>query len=196
MSTRPHGFKITDANTVLPVTIAEARQQLRNEGNSLDDDYIEALIWAASAQIEAKYGHALIDTTIEQYHTGFPDSSDQGLFLRIAPLLSVESIAYTDSAGAAQTMTVSDTNSGSIDGSPFIVPKVDKYWPTDTANRPGAVTITYKAGFGVTAAAIPKQIKLAILLQVGYHYQNRENPPQTLNTAADSLLRTFYRFAP
>lgn len=190
---KPVDFKITAHNTVLPVSVAEARQQLRNEGGSFDDDYIEALIWAAAGAVEQQYGLALIETTVEQYHTGFPGSSDKPLFFRIAPLLSVESIGYTDGAGTAQTLTVADFATGGFNGWPFLVPKVGEEWPSDAATLPNAVTITYKAGFGTTANAVPKPVKQAILLMMSDLYQNREDRPDTLPRASEALLRPYYR---
>ena len=191
----PVDYKITAPSAILPVSIEEARQQLRNEGGTFDDDYIESLIWAAAASIEQQYGLALIETTVEQYHTGFPDSSDQGIYLRIAPLLSVESIAYTDTAGAAQTVTIADYTNGGINGYPFVIPKINTEWPTDTARKPNAVTVTYTAGFGDAAADVPKSIKQAILLMVADLYQNREDRPDTMPRASEALLRPYYRYS-
>lgn len=189
-------FKITVPNAVLPVSVVEARRQLRNEGGSFDDDYIEALIWAAAASIEQQYGLALIETTVEQYHTGFPGSSDKPLFFRIAPLLPaspIVSITYTDSSGNLQTLNNNHFTTGGYNGWPFLVPTVNNDWPSDAATLPNAVKVTYKAGFGTTAEAVPMPVKQAILLMMSDLYQNREDRPDTLPRASEALLRPYYR---
>jgi len=188
-------FRITAPSTVLPVSIVEARRQLRMEGGSFDDTLIEALIWAAVGSIEQQYGLAMISGTVEQYHAAFPGGSDKPLFFRVAPLLSLGSVVYTNTAGLLITLANSDYTTGGYNGWPFLVPKVGKDWPSDAAARPNAVTVTYASGFGVTAAAVPRPVKQAILLMMSDMYQNREDRPDTLPRASESLLRPYYRYA-
>jgi len=116
-------FKITAPSTVLPVSIVEARRQLRMEGGSFDDALIEALIWAAVGSIEQQYGLAMISGTVEQYHAAFPGGSDKPLFFRVAPLLSLGSVVYTNTAGLLITLANSDYTTGGYNGWPFLCRK-------------------------------------------------------------------------
>lgn len=188
-------YQVTTANAELAVTLDVARAHLRNEDLRHDDEYVSALIRAASAAIEKQYGLALLSQTVKQYHTAFPATSDTPLLLRIAPLISVTSIAYIDSAGNTQTWTASEYASGHFNQTAFIIPKTGYAWPSGLAVLPDAVTITYQAGFGTKASTVPADIRSALLLQIGYLYDNREDAPQTLQTAADNLLRPYYRFS-
>ena len=188
-------YQVTATSSELPVTLEMARAHLRNEDLRYDDEYVSALIRAAAAGVEKNYGLALLTQTIRQTHSAFPATSDTPLLLRIAPLISVTSIGYIDSAGNTQTWSASEYASGHFDQTAFIIPKTGYSWPSGLAVRPDAVIITYQAGFGTKASNVPADIRSALLLLVGYLYDNREDAPQTFTTAADNLLRPWYRFS-
>lgn len=185
---------VTAPNGTLPVSLDEARRQLRTEGMTFDDDLVELLIRAAASNIEVQYGLGLLEQTVKQYHAGFPASANDPMFIWVAPLMSVTGITYTDTTGTTQTFDSDDYTSGGFNGWPFIIPKVGKSWPTAASGMPNAVTIEYKAGFGAAASSIPKEIKQAILLMVGDMYENRQDRPDNLPRASKSLLKPYSRF--
>lgn len=188
-------YAISDRSAELPVSLELTRMHLRNEDLRVDDALVRALILSATQNIEAQYGLALLEQTVVQTHNAFPASSDTPMLLRIAPLLSVTSIAYIDAAGATQTWNASQYTSGRFNNTAFIVPKIGYSWPSGLAKMPNAVTITYDAGYGTKSENIPEPIKQAILLNVGWLYENREDPTATLSRASDHLLRPYYRFS-
>ncbi len=188
-------YAISDRSAELPVSLELTRMHLRNEDLRVDDALVRALILSATQNIEAQYGLALLEQTVVQTHNAFPASSDTPMLLRIAPLLSVTSIAYIDAAGATQTWSASQYTSGRFNNTAFIVPKIGYTWPSGLAKMPNAVTITYDAGYGTKSDNIPEPIKQAILLNVGWLYENREDPTATLSRASDHLLRPYYRFS-
>lgn len=188
-------YAISDRSAELPVSLELTRMHLRNEDLRVDDALVRALILSATQNIEAQYGIALLEQTVVQTHNAFPASSDTPMLLRIAPLLSVTSIAYIDAAGATQTWSASQYTSGRFNNTAFIVPKIGYTWPSGLAKMPNAVTITYDAGYGTKSENIPEPIKQAILLNVGWLYENREDPTATLSRASDHLLRPYYRFS-
>lgn len=188
-------YAISDRSAELPVSLELIRMHLRNEDLRVDDALVRALILSATQNIEAQYGLALLEQTVVQTHNAFPASSDTPMLLRIAPLLSVTSIAYIDAAGATQTWSASQYTSGRFNNTAFIVPKIGYTWPSGLAKMPNAVTITYDAGYGTKSDNIPEPIKQAILLNVGWLYENREDPTATLSRASDHLLRPYYRFS-
>lgn len=188
-------YKVTTKSAELPVTLDMVRAHLRNEDMRFDDAYLEGLIRAAAAHVEKQYGLALLTQTIAEYHRGFPCSPDAPLLLRIAPLVSVTSVVYVDSAGNTQTWAASEYKSGSYDLTAFITPKINYNWPSGLANYPDTVTVTYQAGFGQKASSLPENIRSALLLIIGSMYENREDAPSTLPLASERLLMPFYRFS-
>ena len=187
--------QITATSAELPVTLEIARMHLRNEDLRVDDSLVRGLIRSSERSIEQQYGLALLEQTVVQTHNAFPASSDTPMLLRIAPLLSVTTIVYIDAAGATQTWSAAEYISGKFNNTAFVIPKSGFSWPTGLASLPNAVTITYEAGFGASAEAVPDQIRQAMLLNIGWLYENREDPTSTMARASENLLRPYYRFS-
>jgi len=188
-------YQVMQSNAELPVTLDMTRAHLRLGDDRNDEEYVIGLIRSCAAAIERQYGLALLTQTVAQYHQGFPTATDSPLLLRIAPLASITTIQYVDSAGVTQTWSNTEYGSGHYNQTGFVVPKIGKTWPTDVANLPNSVTVTYQAGFGSKASDIPADIRSALLLMIGRHYDNREDAPSTLPTASTNLLMPYYRFS-
>jgi len=96
---------ITAAPIVEPVTLAEAKAQLRLDDDfTIDDDYISALISVARDRCENYCNQFFTEQSISLlYDVGFPTM----VFLPY-PNLTVTSITYTDENNAAQTLDAGD----------------------------------------------------------------------------------------
>lgn len=188
-------YHVETPNAELPVTLEQVRYHLRNEDMHFDDALLTAYIRAAAGYIERVYGLALLTQTIKQYHSEFPSGSNTPLLLRIAPLASITSIVYTDSAGVSQTWTASEYISGRLDLGGFVVPAIGYSWPGSVATLPNAVTVTYSAGFGAKPSTLPFPITQAILYMVADMYTRREDSVVSLPKASEHLLLPWYRWA-
>jgi uncharacterized phiE125 gp8 family phage protein len=152
-----------------PVTLAEAKAHLRAGDD--EDTLIEALIAAARECCEQELRRALITQEWAKTLDAFPDCGG-GIRLDNPPLITVDSIAYTDENGDAQTLSGAAYSVDSQAEPGWIVPAYGYDWPA-TYDEINSVTISYTAGYGA-AAAVPKAIKQWILLMVGHYYENRE----------------------
>lgn len=152
-----------------PVTLQEAKDHL-NIDHALDDAMISVIIQAARERIEQETGRALITQTLEQYRDNLIDE----ICLNGSPVQAVSNIAYLDSDNAAQTLATSlyDVDSKSIIGR--VTRSYNATYPS-VYSAPNAVTITYTAGYGSTAADVPAPLRSAILLLIGLLYENRES---------------------
>ena len=61
-------------------------------------------------------------------------------------------------------------------------------WPSTTLRPYSGVCVTYIAGYGDAGSDVPKNIRSAILLQLGELYENREDKEQVSNPAGERLL--------
>ena len=52
--------------------------------------------------------------------------------------------------------------------------KYSQTWPSETLRTSDAILIRYIAGYGATAASVPEEVKLAMLMMIGHFYENRE----------------------
>lgn len=151
------------------VSLAEAKAHLVVDHGE-DDALIESLVAAATAHLDGwsgVLGRALVAQTWRQGFDGFRDC----LRLRLGPVADITSVAYVDTAGAAQTVSTSLYRLLADDLGAFVHLAEGMAWPS-TACRPDAVTVTFVAG--TAAADVPKPIRLAILMLVAQWYRARE----------------------
>lgn len=185
-------YRISTAPATEPVTLAEARAHLNmtTDDPTDDDTLITTLISVAREECEEKLNQAMITQTITQVLPGFPVADGfrnpfAAIRLYRPPFIDVQTISYFDADNAAATLTpATDVIFAAELG--IICPKVGESWP-ETADRPDAVTITYRCGHA-SAALVPKRWKQAILVTLAEYYEQRENPTRQFPTLADRLL--------
>jgi uncharacterized phiE125 gp8 family phage protein len=173
-----------------PLTLAQAKQQVRREDVDTDDAYLEeTLIPAARERGEFETARQFISTTWDLKLDRFPCPDDlspweqrwypQGV-LRVPkpPLQSVVSISYVDPDGATQTWAsnqyVVDAPDGPTAARGRIVPVYGVSWPT-TREQINAVTVRFVAGYGDSAAAVPPRLRMGMLEDLGTLYEHRED---------------------
>ncbi len=172
---------ITPAAT-LPVTVAEAKAHARIEIAD-DDALIGAMLSAATDMAEQYTGRSLITQTWDMTLDAFPAYFE----LTRAPVASITSIKYTDTAGATQTLASTDYVLVLDDFSlAKVVPAYGVAWPTarDT------VTVRYVAGY-TNAAAVPEAIKAWIKLMVSTMYENRETEAYSSRAVSTTVQMRF-----
>lgn len=166
----PSPVVYTDS-AIEPFTVADVKDYLRVTGDD-DNAYIRDLIETARRKVETDTQRTLIEKTLKLYFNSFP--AEREIRLPAPPVISVTSITYKDEDGAGQTLPVSDYSVDSAKSPGRVVLANDAYWPT-TDRSVNNVVVTYKVGFGTTAAAVPREIKQAMLFLVGHWYANRES---------------------
>ncbi len=173
-------FRLSTAASVEPVTTAEVKLYAR-VAHSVEDSIIASWIKAARKEAEDYQHRAFIEQVYKLTYDSFPGSCID--FPR-PPLISVEEVKYYDTDDAefdfASTNYFVDLNSevGRLSLNYGIA------WPTVTLRPINAVIITFKVGYGATAAAVPDSVKNAIYLYCTYMYENRE--------AENKFPREFY----
>jgi len=163
---------------VEPVTLAEARNHCRlvatgSPDTHPDDDFLTRVIAAARQHAERWTRRTFVETEFTWSFDSFPNGR---LVLPRDPVLSITSIAYTDTSGNPQTF--SDYTTQFTESESVIVPNYGSDWPTARGHL-GDVTVTFKAGYAPETsptdyrANVPASIKSAILLLVGHLYEHR-----------------------
>jgi uncharacterized phiE125 gp8 family phage protein len=158
------------APAVSPISLAEAKAQMRVEGND-DDTIIQRLIDAAVAFVDVQgvLGRAMITQTWAEWIAPNPST----VLLSIGPVQSVSSIKHYDIDGVLQTATLADFNVFGTPNRITITPKTSKAWPI-TQTRDDAIKIEYVVGYGSTSASVPQTVRHALLMLVAHWYENRE----------------------
>jgi uncharacterized phiE125 gp8 family phage protein len=173
--------KLFTAPAELPVTLAQARQHLKVTVTA-EDALILAAINAATEHAEDFTGRRFITQTWDLSLDAFPRSGP--IMLPNAPLVSVTSVKYLDTAHVEQTLATSDYQVDTISQPGRIVVGVDTTWP-QTSPKVNAVTVRFVCGYGL-AGAVPFAIKAAILLLI--QQQEQRDGDTKLEDAAHALL--------
>ena len=162
--------------TNLPTTLAEMKMHLRVT-NTLENDYITALIGAARDWAEAFTRRSFVKTTYKMSLDYFPSCP---FYLPRSPLVSIDSIKYLDEDSTEQTVASSVYGSDDADSIPVrVFLKSEQSWPSDVLNQLSAVSVTFSTGYAddtseAVAADVPKSIVAAIHRLVGSWNENRE----------------------
>lgn len=196
-----YGLTQVSASASEPLTVPELRSWVRQD-QTFDDATIEALGKAARALVEGLSGRQLVTATWRLDIDGFPwpggwqylDApllfpNPHTIRLPKAPLQSVTSVQYYDLSDTLQTLdpSVYDVDVARDPGRISLA--MNRVWPV-TRLRPGAVRITFVAGYGA-ASAVPEEIKQAIRVTVAQWYEHRGEEGE-LPLAAKSLLNLIW----
>jgi uncharacterized phiE125 gp8 family phage protein len=175
----PRGhLRLRTAPTTLPLTLDECKAHLRVTFND-DDGLIKAYAAAAVKALDGKSGHlgrCLMPQIWRQtLDGGFPAACggrDDRIDLPLGPVRSVTAVTYVDANGATQPLSSTAYDFFADDGleAACLRPVYGTAWPA-TRRQPDAVVIDYDAGYA-SAAEVPEPIKAAILLHVGFLYEN------------------------
>lgn len=150
-----------------PISLDEAKIHLRVD-HADEDAYITALITAARGYAEQTTGRPFITQSWAAYADGFCSVMELK-----ANLQAVSEIRYTDTDGAQQVLAASvyKADPHSVIGSVRL--DYNQSWPSSRGDR-NNVEIDFTCGYG-DAAAVPPEIKQAMLLIIGNLYENRES---------------------
>ncbi len=177
-----------------PVSLAELKLHCRVDVDD-DDEYVRALGVAARQYFENALDRQLVTAT---WKIRLPRFYAWQIELPYPPLRSVVSISYKDLANATQTVNASTYDVVTWATPGYVQPKITAIWPP-TAIDPGAVTITFSAGYGA-ATAVPELVKSGIKLLVEHWFIYREPVTEglmsTLPFGIDSIVASAraYRF--
>ena len=177
-----------------PVSLVEAKRDMRLDDAFTEHDLlIEGLITAARERYENICNRAFIRQQWQIVEWRFP-AARKTILLPLSPLISVDKIAYQDTAGDWHELEEDDYQ---VDMSepPKIFPVHS--WPV-THHAPDAVSITFTAGYG-SAIDVPESIKNAIRLYCKAHYESAFNDGASREyerrmAAADALISTYRVF--
>lgn len=188
--------KIITAVAVEPISLAEARRHLDLPGafdspqapHHKDLD-IQAWITSARELAESYTGRALAEQTLEIALDEFPDGDD--IELPRPPLVSITSVTYIDGDGTEQTLASNLYTTDTHQEPSWLVPAYGTSWPA-THDVINALKVRYVAGYSTPTHPLPILIRSAMLLTIGYLYENPEDAKiDELPLASRMLLNPF-----
>lgn len=160
------------APAVEPLTLAQARAQLRVTATA-EDSYIEDdLIPGTRAEVETFTRLRLITQTVRVTMDGFPPGGV--IRLPVWPVQSIAKIEYKDEAGSWTEVAGADYELSLSTKPARVVPAYQKIWPVPRAWF-DSVRVEAVVGFGDAGSDVPPDILRAMQLIMGAMFENRED---------------------
>lgn len=165
-------LKLVTAPASEPVSLAEAKAQLRVDGND-ENDFITGLIEAARLYFEEAAWRAFITQTYRLNLDEWPE--DDEIELPRPPLQSVTSVVYLDEDGDSTTLPTANYIVDTDSEPGRIVLASNQNWPTVDLYPANPIQITFVAGYGDESTDVPATYRLGIKLLIGHWFENRED---------------------
>ena len=164
--------KLTNPTT-LPLALNSLKRQLRIEEDDTgyDDDLTE-IIWDAVEYLECECHITLISTQVRATWDCWPADIVK---LPAWPISSIDSITYTDTNGASQTLSSSLYRTNLVQCPAVVMPEIGESWPSLEADSINAVNINLTAGYGAAASDVPRMAQRYLKLLCGHWFLNRES---------------------
>ncbi len=181
---------------VEPVTLSEAKAHCRIDGNA-DDAYVASLITAAREWCEQYLDRTLVYTQWAMRFDRFPPDGTHDIELPRPPMATAgtaTAVALTFTFQTGETATYSSA-SYRVDrhSTPGAVKALyGQTWPPHLQDD-NAISVTWWAGYGASGTDVPAAIRHAMLMLVGFWYDNRSTVlvgsiSKELEFAVSSLL--------
>lgn len=170
-------IKIITAPAAYPVTLTEAKEWARISSDTSQDGTLNILIAAMTNYAEHLTGRAFVERTLRLDLPGFKQCID----LPWAPLIGIDSIKYTDTDEAEQTVDAADYEVDTTSQPGRVRPISTEAWPS-IGTRFNPVRIQYRAGYAYPYSPVdltdnsylPGQLRTWIQARITTLYDNRD----------------------
>jgi uncharacterized phiE125 gp8 family phage protein len=181
---------------VEPVTLSEAKAHLRVD-TTADDAYISSLISAAREWCEQYLDRSLVHTQWVMRFDKFPPDGTMDIELPRPPMATAGTatavaLTFTHENGTTATYSTASYRVDR-DGVPGTVKTLyGQTWPPHLQDD-NAISVTWWGGYGASGTNVPAAIRHAMLMLVGFWYENRSTVlvgsiSKQLEFAVESLL--------
>lgn len=160
-------YELVTAPTELPISLADVKRAAVIEHND-DDRFLKELITNATDYAQSYTLRQFCAATYDVYYDEFAEFME----LPLSPVVSVDEITYTDTAGDPQVVDTAVYEVDNLGMYPSVVLSVGKAWPVPNKNI-NSVKIRFTAGYG-EPKNVPGTIRQAITMLVMHWNENRE----------------------
>jgi len=158
------------APAIEPVTLSEAKAHCRIDG-AADDAVLASLVTTSRLHIEAALGLALVTQGWRLVRDAWP--ARDGVRLPLRPVSAVTAVRVADDTGTFAIVDPTLWRLLRADDGEVQLLSAAAPWPQPGVAS-GGIEITFDAGFGDTAEAVPAPIRQALLMLIAHWYENRE----------------------
>lgn len=168
-----------------PLSLNQALVQC-HANSGVEDDWFYDTITAVRLDAEKYQRRAYIEQTLRITYDNLP--INKPILLPRPPLIEIISFSFFDIDNNEISVDLNDLIIDSY-SQPGRLTFVNGYsMPSITLREINSIVIQYKAGYGDSADDVPKNIKQAMLLQIGYLYDCRSGEPEPITKQYNDLL--------
>lgn len=170
-------LSLVEGPVVEPVTLADAKLQIKRGNISEEDTTINGLRQSVRERGERETERAFITQTWDQWLDVFP--CDRFIEIAKPPLQTVTYVKYYDLNGTLQTLDADTVYHVSAPAGPRcrrgrVALRSGQSWPS-TQDRIDAVVVRFICGYGTGPEHVPAQLKGAMLMDLAALYMDRAN---------------------
>ena len=164
-----------------PLSAAAFKDQVRIS-SAAEDSYIDRLCQSATLKCEEYTRRSFLNTVWTLSMDEFPDGKIE---IKKNPLVSVASIYYKNIDGV-NTLWAASNYQVYVKREPGLIAlEPGASYPSTEADRLGAVTITFTAGYGTGNTDVPVALRQAIAILAAHYFENREMVTVGVGSVAD-----------
>ncbi|MCW1431398.1 head-tail connector protein [Novosphingobium sp. JCM 18896] len=194
------GLKLITPPTTSPVSLDDAKRQVRvHTSDNTFNAELQAYIDAATNHLDGPNG--ILDRVLEpQVWELTLDAFTDSIEIPLRPVISVESIKYSDADGAEQTLNPDAYTVDLSSSTAWVVRNSAESYP-QTVDGINAVRVRFTAGYALSGSesGVPAALKQAILLLVGHFFENKAavsvGNPTEVPLAFNALVMPYRRLA-
>lgn len=174
---RDYTYDVTSPPAQTPITLAEAKQQLRITGTA-EDALITQYIQAATNYAENFTRRDFITRTYRTYRDCFPSYygfygyGNVGFEIRRSRLQSIVQISYLTESGTSIVSPSVYYNTLQSDYS-WVLSNPGQSWPDDAEKKLQSIFIDFTCGYGDNPSDVPEDIRVALMEIVTALNENR-----------------------
>jgi uncharacterized phiE125 gp8 family phage protein len=173
-------IKILVEPAIEPVTLAETKSWLRLDSAD-EDDLLTALIKTARIRSETITNRAMITQTVQETFVRY--SASGVIDFSFAPVQSINSVVKIASNGAETILTATD----------YFADLDNNRIKVNSLSGAASFRIEYIAGYGLLSTDVPAPLKTAILLQIAWLFEHRDEDSEFIPRSAQLLLASYGR---
>lgn len=183
----PYFHELTESisPTVEPVTAKEVKEYL-NLAHDAENSTLNILIGAARGVVERMINKSIINRTLLAKWQGYKRSYP----LPMGPVNSITSVKKV--VNGVETVLTEGAGYEAYGYTYDKTIKITSYTTTTTSNDIPELHVLYSAGMGATPSAIPDRIRLAVLEQIKFMYESKDEfdriSSQSSTSAKDMIL--------
>lgn len=177
-------LSIVTPPAIEPITLDQALAHC-HANSGVEDNWFIDQIKTVRQDAELFMRRAFIEQTLRVTFDTLPNFP---ILLPRPPLIEIESVTFYDLEDSSTAVDIADLLIDTFSNPGRFTINSGVSLPSVSLREINSIVIQYKAGYGSSADDVPRNIKQAMLLQLGYFYECRSGEAKDITQQYENLL--------